>query len=146
MQHIVVKFILLVPEPDSLAAEIVHRAGDPEEMLEEFGRDIFVNRILARELERDAHHVQAKHSHPAGAVALLEMAAVGQRRAPIEDADVIEPEKAALENILALGIFAVHPPGESDQQFVEDGFEKSAIAFAGLLSLRSCKRATRPSR
>ena len=84
-----------------MSAEIVHRAGDPEKMFEELGRDIFVNRILAGQLERDSHHVQAKHSHPAGAVTLLEMAAVGQRRAPVEDADVIETEKAALENIFA---------------------------------------------
>ena len=81
-------------------------------MLEEFRRDIFVDRIFARQLERHPHHVEAKHSHPAGAVALLEVAAVGQRRASVEDADVIETQKAALENILSFGILPVHPPGE----------------------------------
>ena len=118
-----------------LAAEIVHRAGDAEEMLEEFRGDIFVNRIFARELERHPHHVEAKHSHPARAVALLEVAAVRQRRATIEDADVIEPEEAALENIFPFGILPVHPPGERDQQFVEGGLEKGAVAFAGLFLL-----------
>ncbi len=53
MQHVVIKFVRFVPESDSFAAEIVHRAGDPEEMFEELGRDIFVNRICARQLQSD---------------------------------------------------------------------------------------------
>src|SRR5438105_4075547 len=113
-------------------AVIVHRAGDAEEMLEELRRDVFVNRILARELERGPHHVEAKHSHPARAIALLEMAAVRQGRAPIEDADVIETEEAALENIFPFGVFPVHPPGEGDEELVENGFEEITIAFARL--------------
>ena len=40
------------------------------------------------------------------------MAAGGQRRAAVEDADVVEAEEAALEDVLALGVLAVHPPGE----------------------------------
>ncbi len=101
-------------------------------MLEEFRGDVFVNRILTRQLERHSHHVQAKHPHPAGAIALLEMAAVRQRRAPIEDTDVIEAEETALENIFPFGILPVHPPGEGDEQLVERRFEKSAVAPAGL--------------
>ncbi len=58
------------------------------------------------------------------------MTAIRQRRASVEDADVIKTEKAALENISSLGVLAVHPPGKGDEQFVENGFEKSAIAFA----------------
>src|SRR5207302_631462 len=80
-------------------------------------------------------HVEAKHSHPARAIALLEMAAVRQWRAPIEDADIIEAEEAALENIFPLGIFPVHPPGEGDEELVENGFQEITIAFAGLLLL-----------
>src|SRR5437867_6222122 len=104
-------------------------------MLEKFRRDIFVNVIFARELDRDSHQIQTKHSHPAGAVALLEMGAVGKLRVAIEHANVVETEKAALKNILSLGVFAVHPPGERDQHFVENRFQKCAVAFAGLLAL-----------
>ena len=86
-----------------------------------------------------------EHSHPAGAVALFEMAAVGEGSAAIEYADVIEAEESALENIFALGILPIHPPGKGDEHFVEDRFQKSAIAFAGLFLARSCKRATPPS-
>ena len=135
MQHVAVKLVFFIPKTNALAAEIVHGGRDPEKMLEELRCDIFVNMILARELERDAHQVEGKHSHPAGAVALLEMAAVGKRRVAIEHADVVEPEKTALENIIALGVFAVHPPCERDQHLVENCLQKCTIAFAGLFAL-----------
>ena len=35
-----------------------------------------------------------------------------------------------MKNIHALGVFAVHPPGEVEQKFVEDTFEKLPIGFA----------------
>ena len=94
--------------------------------------------VLARELERDREHVQAVHPHPARAVGLLEVAAGRQRRAAVEDADVVEAEEAALEDVLALGVLAVHPPGEVEQQLVEDALEEPAVAprrvrFASIL-------------
>ena len=104
-------------------------------MLEEFGRDIFVNVILARELDRDPHQVETKHSHPTRAVTLLEVRAIVKSVVAIEHADVVEPEKTALENIIALGVFAVHPPCERDQHLVENCLQKCAIAFAGLFAL-----------
>src|ERR1700736_6462054 len=113
-------------------------------MLEKFGRDIFVNVILARELDRDSHQVQGKHSHPAGAVALLEMSAIVKNRAAIEHADVVETEKAALENIISLGVLAVYPPGERDEHFVENRFQKCAVAFSGLLALDLINAPRRP--
>ena len=73
------------------------------------------------------------------------MAAVGERGAAIEDADVIEAEESAFENIFASGIFPIHPPGESDQQFVEDCFQKCAVAFAGLLALDLVNAPGRPA-
>ena len=59
----------------------------------------------------------------------------GQRRAAIEDSDVIEAEKAALENIHPFGVFAVDPPGEIQQQLVKYPLEEIAIAFARALAL-----------
>ena len=41
-------------------------------------------------------------------------------RRPVERADVVEAEEAALEHVVALGVLAVHPPGEVEQQLVED--------------------------
>jgi hypothetical protein len=56
VKNVVKKFIRFIPEPDAAAAGVIHRRGDPKKMFEELGRDIFVNRILARQLERGSHH------------------------------------------------------------------------------------------
>ena len=37
-------------------------------------------------------------------------------RAAVENADIVEPEKSALEDIAALDVLAVDPPGEVDSQ------------------------------
>ena len=66
---------------------------------------------------------------------------VGQRLAAVEHADVVEAEKAALENVPALRVLAVDPPGEVQQQLVKDAFEKREVAgivrvfFASLLAV-----------
>ena len=81
-------------------------------MLEELAGDVLVDLVVARELEGDLHHVEREHGHPAGRVALLERAAAGQAGAAVEHADVVEPEKATREQVLAARILAVHPPRE----------------------------------
>ena len=43
--------------------------------------------------------------------------------------------------VVALGIFAVHPPGEGDEHFVKNSFEKSAISVVASVFARSGKRA-----
>ena len=55
---------------------------------------------------------------------------VGQRRAAVEDADVVQPEEAALEDVVALGVLAIDPPGEVEQQLVEDALQEGAVARA----------------
>src|SRR5204863_6289009 len=81
------------------------------------------------------HQVEAKHSHPARAVALLEIAAAGHWCAAIEHADVIQTEESALEDVFPFRILPVHPPGKGDEEFVENRFEEGAVAFAGLFFL-----------
>src|ERR1700726_4555904 len=104
-------------------------------MLEKFGRDIFVDVIFPGQLDGHAHQVETKHSHPAGGVTLLEMTSVWKPCASVEHADVIETKKTALENIVTLRVFAIHPPGESEKHFVKNCLQKCAVAFAGLLPL-----------
>src|SRR5205809_537129 len=70
VQHIIVKFVLLVPEPYTFSPKVIHRGGNTEEVLEELCCDIFVNGIFTGELQRDPQHIEAKHSHPACAIAL----------------------------------------------------------------------------
>src|SRR6476659_10688544 len=145
VQDVIEKFVRVIPESDPLSPDVVHRRGDPEKMLEELGRDVLVNRVLARQLEGGSHHRQAKHSHPTRAVALLKSGAVGKRLAPVKDADVIKPEETAFENIAAAGVFPIYPPGEIYQQLVEDRFKKGAVAFAAGVLLDLINAPSRPA-
>src|SRR5947209_10001144 len=115
MQDVVVEVVFLIPQPNAFATDVVHRARYPKEVLEKFRRDVLVDRILPRQLERDAHHIQGEHSHPARPIALLEPAAIRKWCTAIEDADVIEAEKTAFENVAAAAVLAIHPPGEVDE-------------------------------
>jgi len=63
------------------------------------------------------------------------MAAIRERGAAIEYADVIKPEESAFKNIFASRIFPIHPPGKGKEQFVKDCFQKCAVAFTGLFAL-----------
>ena len=75
-----------------------------------------VGGIVPRQLDRDLQHPLAVERHPRRAVGLLERAAARQRRRAVEDADVVEAEEAALEQVAAVGVLAVDPPGEVGQQ------------------------------
>src|SRR5271170_108070 len=61
------------------------------------------------------------------------MAARRQGRASVENSDVVEAEEAALKDVHAFGIFTVNPPGEVQQQLMEDPHQEGAIAAAPLL-------------
>ena len=111
------------------AADPVDRVRDGDEVLEELGGDRLVGRPGPRQLQGDGQHVQAEQAHPGRAVGLLQPAAVGQvGPAAVEDADVVQAEEAALEGVAAVGVLAVDPPGEVQQQLVEDLLEEVGVA------------------
>src|SRR5882724_547847 len=82
---------------------------------------------LLRQFQRDSHHVQAIHAHPARPVRLLQVAASRKWRGAVKQSYVVQSKKTALKNIHALDVFAVHPPGEIQQQLMKHFFEKPAI-------------------
>ncbi len=85
---------------------------------------------MAGQRHGELQHVLAEESHPRRAVRLLQVPARRQRRAAIEDADVVEAEEASLEDMLAETVLAVHPPGEVQQQLVEGRLEEVQIQLA----------------
>ena len=58
------------------------------------------------------------------------MPAGRKRGAAIKDADVVEPEEAALEDVLAEAVLAIHPPGEVQDELVERRLEEIEVDFA----------------
>ncbi len=88
-------------------------------MLEKLGGDAFVSGIEDSEFQGDAHEVEAIHCHPTGAVGLRNVDAAGQRGA-VEGGDIVETQETALKDVAVFNVFAIDPPGEIQQQFVED--------------------------
>ena len=133
MQDIVEEAVLVVPEADAISRLVVDGVRDEEEVLEELRRYILVAVVLLRELERDCEQVQAVHAHPARRVGLLEEASGGERRVrAIEDADVVETEEAAFEDVVPCGVLAIHPPREIEHQLVKHALEEVAVRAAGI--------------
>src|SRR6476620_3331462 len=124
MQHVVIKAVLLVPQRYATRTEIIHRARNVNKVLKKLTGYVLVGGIVFGQFQRYGQHVEAVHSHPAGAVGLFQMPAGGQRRGPLKKTYVVDSEKAALKNIGAVGIFAVDPPGEVQQQLVKDLVEE----------------------
>jgi hypothetical protein len=124
-----------MPSASATGAEIGQRRRDVQEVLEELRRHVLVDAIDRRQLERDAQHVERVHRHPAGGVGLIEHSARGQRRVAVEHADVVEPEEAALKHVAPVGVLAVHPPGEVEQQLVEDALEERIVGAAAAIAL-----------
>jgi hypothetical protein len=117
-------------------------------VLGELEDHVLVGGIVRGELHRELQHVLAEESHPRRAVGLFEVAAGGQRRAAVEHTDVVEAEEAAIEDVLAETVFAVHPPGEIQQQLAERGPEKVEVGLAvhgvpGAMQEQRCKRVDR---
>ena len=131
MQTVVIEAILFVPEGLVVGTEMVDRLGDVEEILHELRGHGLIRRILSGQLERNAEQVEAVHRHPGRSVRLVNIAAHARGNvAAVEDADVVEPDKTALENIVADLIFTIHPPGEVRRELSKHSLQKLAVTFA----------------
>src|SRR5215472_9072136 len=127
MKHVVVEPVLLIPELNAFATAIAHGVSDVHKVLKEFAGDALIGWILPSEFESDGQHIEAIHAHPTGSVRLFKMPAGRQGSGAVKDADVVEPEEAALEYVHALGVFSIHPPGEIQKKFVKRAFQEIAV-------------------
>ena len=53
LERVEIEALLVVPQPALAAADAVDRGADVDEVLEELRREVLVDGVLARELERD---------------------------------------------------------------------------------------------
>src|SRR5262249_40286704 len=107
VEHVIEELVCLVPQWHARATDVVEGFGDIEEMLEELAGDVLVRRIMTGQLQRNGEHIEAVGAHPRGAVRLAEVATCWQRGRPVEDADVVETEKTALEDVVPVRVFAI---------------------------------------
>ncbi len=136
-QQIVEEAVLLVPHLVVMLAATVHRIGDPHEMLDELEGDLLVDRVVLGQDEGDLQHVLAIERHPRRPVRLLQRASGRQRRAAIEDADVVETQEAAGEDVAPRRVLAVDPPVEIQHQPLERALQEPQVGPAQLSS-RTC--------
>src|ERR1700733_6300430 len=113
-KDVVVEPILLVPH--TLRPGLIHGACDPKKMIDKLFSHGFVKAVVGRQLYGDLQHVLAEQGDPRRAICLLQVAAGGQSRAAVEDADVVQPQKATFEEIVAKAVFAIYPPAEIQHQ------------------------------
>ena len=144
-QHVVEEAVLLVPHADVLAG-VNHRRRDPEVVFDELDAHVGVRRPLERQFPAYFEHVLAEERHPGGTVGLFQVAAGRQRGAAIEHADVVEAEEAAFEHVVPRAILPVHPPGEIEQELVEDALEPFDIAVAPARFVQSVGKDRSPTR
>ena len=104
-------------------------------MLSEALRHIFIERILLRQLAGDLHHVLTEHAHPGSAVRLLQISPRRQWSRAVEHTDVVEAEEAPLENVFAFDVLAVDPPGEVEEELLEDALQEVEVLPAVELAL-----------
>src|SRR5204863_9919593 len=52
-------------------------------------------------------------------------------RRAVEGPDVVEPEEAALEEVVPLRVLPVHPPGEVDEELLNDPLDEVVVPVAG---------------
>ena len=63
-------------------------------------------------------------------VGLLEPALDRERRRAVDGADVVQAEEPALEDVVAGGVLPVDPPGEVQEQLLEDALEEDEVGGA----------------
>ena len=97
-EYVIEEPVLLVPHTCVLA-HVRHRRGNPEEVFGELQCHLCVVGIGHRQLHGDLQHVLTEESHPRGAVGLFQVAPGRQWRAAIEDADIVQTQKATLEHV-----------------------------------------------
>ena len=88
-------------------------------MFEKLRCDVLVDRVALSQLQRHREHRPTIKRHPRRPVGLLQRSAGRQRLRAVKHPDVVQPQKTAAEDMPPAGIFAVHPPGEIEQEFLK---------------------------
>ena len=122
----------VVEEPVGVVPQALGVDGlaDGREVLDELEHQIETGPLAAAVQDgRHGGHGQGVRGHPARGVGLLQRAADRKMRA-VDRPDVVQPQEAALEEVVALLVFEVDPPGEVDEELVEHPAQKIDVTTA----------------
>ena len=96
-------------------------------MFEKLAGDILVHWAGLSQFEGDPEHAGTIETHPRGAICLVQREAVGQRVVSVKNTNVVQPQKASSEEIVAVAVQSVHPPGEVKQKLLKSSFQELDI-------------------
>src|SRR6202011_2763638 len=99
-------------------------------MLEKLRRHILICGSCLCEFECYRKHGEAIESHPGRPICLLQIATGGKGPGSVKNTDIIQTKKTSGENVIPLGVLAIHPPGEIEKQFVKDAFKEISVSMA----------------
>jgi hypothetical protein len=85
-------------------------------------------------LKRNVEHGEAVKGHPPSTVSLFKDTSRGQWLGTVEQTDIIESQETTLKDVLAIGIFAIDPPGEVEQKLLENSLKEIEILASVQLS------------
>ena len=112
-----------------IAAGILQRVHDQHRLFEEFHDHVLIGVVVFGELGGQGEHGHRVVRHPCGAVGLVQ-AEAGRQVGTVDGADVVQAQEAATEQVVPVGVLPVEPPGEIQQQLVENPFQEVDIGAA----------------
>src|SRR5215470_6880403 len=121
-----------IPQRDAAIDMSGNGVGDRQELRKGLDGDALVIGVFGCQLERHHRHVEREHRHPAGGVRLLQTEARRQWLRAVEDGDVVETEKPALEDIMPIPVLGIDPPGVVQQPLLEDPMYEMNVSRAAL--------------
>ena len=102
------------------------RFHDLHRLLEELDHHVVVDPVPLGQRNGQRQHGQRVVGHPCRSVGLVEPH-VGWQVGSVHRTDVVEAEEPAGEEVVAVGILAVEPPGEVEQELLEDPLEEIEV-------------------
>jgi hypothetical protein len=109
-----------------IAAGGFQRVHHQDQLLQELDNHVVIDRIPLGKQDRQREHRAGVIAHPRRAVCLIKFHARG-KVGTVDGTDVVQPQETATKKVVAVGIFAVEPPGEVEQKFLEDALEKVEV-------------------
>ena len=113
-------------------------------MLEKFGCHVLIRPVGFGDFEAISSIFRQYMAIQLVPSACSSAAPTGNHVAAVEHADVVQAQKPTLEHVVALCVFAVHPPRKIQQQFLEYALQKIHVAGAGPLGIEFIDRQARP--
>ena len=113
--------------PQAVTSKLIHCVCDSDIVLKELRGDVFISGVLAGQLQRNREHRETIKRHPGRAIGLRISQSWRELHRAIKQADVVQSQKAACEEVLPVNVLPVNPPREIDEELLKNPLEKEPV-------------------